>query len=1417
MARLLLTYPESYTHRTLEKPKSKSMKGKFYALRRPLTSLHSLFLPLIFIVFLICTGSELYAKTVIIGTGSGSVTVNGMSGLAPGDILAMTPGNYTGATFSNLNGITITNNGGLVSFSGSIYFTSNINITFIGNGAPGITYGFKLQNIAADAMFTYGNHTSCTWSNMEFVNIGGQAINSQNAMINYDGVNNSTKAHYLCKFLNMHLDHVGSFTNNYKGPTTNVQDSCEYAYITVDNSPTWNQMDAIGLYRGNFHHWILNSNLVHGQNDQGEFIIYGNANIHHMFRTGHHWGWLVRFFHMSLGQPTDIHVYNNVDVGSISYGLCEWRIPVGSIGGNIYVYNNTTGNRQNVSNYTTAIFLSYDSTPGYQAFVANNLMFNCVPGPADATKKGVINFGVAKINNSNFLYYDNPITAGVLQDTVNCYLKAGSPAIDAGVNIPWIKDDLGGVSRPQGNAFDIGGREFNSGAPPPPNQNPIASAGAKQNIYLPTNSATLDGSKSYDPDGSIASYAWTQASGPGTATIANPASATTGISGLVQGTYVFTLTVTDNQGATGKANDTVVVNPPNKAPVANGGGNQTIQLPTNSVSLNGSASMDSDGTIASYLWSQVSGPSASTMGSANAATTTVSNLVQGTYIIKLQVTDNAGATGIAYDTITVKAANKPPVAVAGAKQTITLPANTATLNGSLSSDPDGTIASYSWIQVAGPAGPVIGSPSSATTGVTFTVKGNYVFKLTVTDNQGATGTAYDTITVRPSASSLPVADAGFDQTITLPTSSVNLSGSSSYDSSGTITTYQWSQISGPSTATFGSANAVNTTASGLKQGVYTFQLIITDNNLFSDTDQVNVTVNPAPNQPPVANAGPDQTITLPTSSASLNGTQSADPDGTIASYSWSKVSGPGTPTITSGTTATPVVSGLQAGQYVFQLTVTDNSGASSSDQVTITVNVAPNQPPVANAGTDQVITLPTSSVNLDGTKSYDPDGTIASYSWTRASGPSAPTINNANTATPSITGLQAGVYVFQLTVTDNNGATATDQVTITVNAAANQPPIANAGPDQSIQLPTSSVTLDGSKSSDPDGTIAAYSWIRVSGPSVPTFNNPNIASPSVTGLQAGVYVFQLTVTDNKGAIGSDQVTIIVNPANNQPPVANAGPDQTIQLPTNSVTLDGSKSNDPDGTIASYSWINVSGPSVALMNNPNVASPVATGLEVGVYVFQLTVADNSGAIATDQVTITVLAAVAPPPPPPPPTSQPPVANAGNDTTIALPSNSAILNGSSSSDPNGSITSYQWTETSGPNSATMSSTVSSVSTISDLIVGDYTFELTVMNNSGMISTATVHVRVLDNLKSTEQLVLYPNPAHDVLNVRLISDTVGTLRANIYDMNGKLVKIAQMEKPATFMDNPIDVSRMAGGMYTIQIILGTNKRLVAQFMKQ
>jgi predicted peptidase len=356
------------------------------------------------------------------------------------------------------------------------------------------------------------------------------------------------------------------------------------------------------------------------------------------------------------------------------------------------------------------------------------------------------------------------------------------------------------------------------------------------------------------------------------------------------------------------------------------------------------------------------------------------------------------------------------------------------------------------------------------------------------------------------------------------------------------------------------------------------------------------------NLPPTASAGVDQVTNA--TSVSLNGTGS-DPDGVVASYRWTKAAG-GVGTITNPIADITTATGLAPGAYTFRLTVNDNKGLATSDDMIVTVNA----PPTANAGVDKLITLPTSSVSLAGTGT-DSDGTISSYAWSKVSGGAA-TIVSPTAATTSVTGLVAGAYVFRLTVTDNRGGVGSDDVAVTVNVA----PTANAGTDKTINTPASSVSLTGS-GSDSDGTISTYAWTKVSGGSA-TIASPSAATTNVTGLVVGSYTFRLTVTDNRGATGSDDVIVIVNST----PTANAGSDQTIVAPTSSATLTGSGS-DSDGTIT-YGWTKVSGTGGAI-TSPAAATTSVTGLTPGVYTFRLTVTDNRGATDADDVVVSVASA------------------------------------------------------------------------------------------------------------------------------------------------------------------------------------------------
>jgi K319L-like, PKD domain/Kelch motif len=191
-----------------------------------------------------------------------------------------------------------------------------------------------------------------------------------------------------------------------------------------------------------------------------------------------------------------------------------------------------------------------------------------------------------------------------------------------------------------------------------------------------------------------------------------------------------------------------------------------------------------------------------------------------------------------------------------------------------------------------------------------------------------------------------------------------------------------------------------------------------------------------------------------------------------------------------------------------------------------------NKLPTANAGLDQIITLPTDSVVLDGRSSSDPDGRISSYLWSKISGPASFTILHSSDSITKVKNLVKGVYLFELKVTDNGNLSAKDTVQITVNDATqvNRPPVANAEPDQIITLPTNTVSLDGSNSTDPDNNITSYVWTKISGPSLFNITTANVLQTQVTNLVEGIYQFELKVTDAGGLFSKDTVLVSVNGA-----------------------------------------------------------------------------------------------------------------------------------------------------------------------------------------------------------------------------------------------------------------------------------------------
>jgi hypothetical protein len=273
------------------------------------------------------------------------------------------------------------------------------------------------------------------------------------------------------------------------------------------------------------------------------------------------------------------------------------------------------------------------------------------------------------------------------------------------------------------------------------------------------------------------------------------------------------------------------------------------------------------------------------------------------------------------------------------------------------------------------------------------------------------------------------------------------------------------------------------------------------------------------NQPPVANAGSDQTA-HPGTVVTLDGGGSSDPDsGYPLTYYWEISSKPtgSSATLNDPTIVSPQFTLDLLGDYIITLVVTDSFGASSApDDVSISTS---NTPPVAEAGLDQAIIVVPSPVELDGSASYDYDGDGITYLWAITEKPmgSAAELPDPTLPKPTFVADVRGEYKIRLVVTDEFDASGEDTVTISFT---NVKPVAYAGGNQAVEVETT-VTLDGSGSTDANNDPLAYQWSIVSKPigSTATLSIDNLPQTSFTADKLGSYVISLVVND--GFVSSD--------------------------------------------------------------------------------------------------------------------------------------------------------------------------------------------------------------------------------------------------------------------------------------------------------
>ena len=744
---------------------------------------------------------------------------------------------------------------------------------------------------------------------------------------------------------------------------------------------------------------------------------------------------------------------------------------------------------------------------------------------------------------------------------------------------------------------------------------------ARVNYVFPSSSIALDGSDSYDPEEDNIEYLWSNPNDIAFSSATDQNPTFTIPSSLINGTVKISLAVNDYE-LTSFSDTIPIIVSNNTAPEINMVFPSHV-LEGDTVYLDGSKTVDKEGDDIEYFWFFPKQISLSDTVSNTSSFITPNIEADTTYQIRFGAWD--GKFG-SFDTLIIFIKNNtPPIANANTDFTLR-EGKKAELDAYFSYDPDSRPLNHTWTSLSNL------SLENENNALSYFIapkisdaQSDYKFQLKVNDGYKED---FDTTMVTVINNMPPVAKAGSEHYVLLNTEG-QLDGSKSYDFEKDTLSFNWSTPSNIVLSDSLIAKPTFTAPNWMVDTSVFITLQVSDYFEKSAIDTLELFI--VSNLPPIAIAGLDQLV-KPDSIVMLDGSASYDPDGAfLQSFSWESSSNISLLGPSLDDSISFIVPDYGTDSVItFTLEVQD---IEKSSKDIVAISIVDNFPPIAIAGPDTIV-IEGRSLQLDGSKSYDPEGENLSYLWKVLSGymigssgkilqnilpknieiESSPSEPKVDINTPFVVG-NGEVFILELSVNDGS-KTSRDTISISVNN--NRVPIANAGEDFNSKE-GQEVFLNGGKSLDPDGQVLTYDWISSNDLNLnnETKSNPNFITPAV--LEDSLITIFLRVSDSD--IWSKLDTVNINVSDNISPVANAGLDKTV-LSGSIVELDGSSSIDADGDSLLFSWVGPKDIKILdiFKSKATFLAPIVS--EETILRFMLNVSDGGAPTTPDTVLVTI---------------------------------------------------------------------------------------------------------------------------------------------------------------------------------------------------